>query len=266
MGAVNQNSRSYDEMLDRNRPAIHLEFEAAHGRPAVVPREPLLRRATGDDLVRQKWVKIMHGIGLAGAGILPSETQQPQPPLHFAQHEDRLLAHGARTGLAVAYRALAIERTAFAGLAAAGHHEACCRRRRWQRKSKGVEARFARRRNFWTDVAARHRIAALLAVVNPPLFQGANVGLVEGAKASVRKRGGRAQLASAERAQRPSAAGYDCGDACETAGQRYRRGKAHALDLEARLSRDPSRILKDPRDEAIATRRKHLGHASASIS
>src|SRR5262245_45871241 len=187
MGAVNQNSRSYDEMLDRNRPAIHFEFEAAHGRPAVVPDEPLWRRAAGDDLVRQKRVKVMHGIDLAGAGIVPTKPQEPQAALHLAQHEDRLFAHGARTRLAVAHRALAIERTAFAGLAAAGHHEASCRRRRRQRKCKGVEARFARRRNFWTDVATCHGIALPLAVVNAPLFQGANVGLVEGPKTSIRK-------------------------------------------------------------------------------
>src|SRR5262245_4432306 len=257
-------------MLGRDRATIHLVFEARNGWTAVVPGQTEARGTAGDDLVGQKWVEIVHGIDLASIGICPRETQKLEPPLHFAQHIARLFTHGIGAGLAVAHGAFAVERAALARFTTAGDHKAGRGRRGALGKGEGVKGRLRRCSNFRTDVAARHRIGAVLAVVDPPFFQGADVEFIEGAKAGVRKGGWRAQFAGTKRAEWSPACADDLGDALKAARQGKRMAKAHALDAEPRFGRHAARILKYRWNEAIAAgcedRGRPWGHALASFS
>src|SRR6202008_2136453 len=89
-------------------------------------------------------------------------------------------------------------------------------------------------------------------VVDAPPGQGLHVKLVELAEAVVGEGQRRAQLACAERRDRSLARGDECLNALEAYGQRLRLSEDDALDLEPRLSRHTSRILKDCGYEAIA--------------
>ena len=61
-----------------------------------------------------------------------------------------------------------------------------------------------------------------------------------------------AQLAGAERGRRASNAGEVGFDGIETFGQRQGFREACALDAEARLGRNPARILELVADEAVS--------------
>src|SRR5262249_62311351 len=93
-----------------------------------------------------------------------------------------------------------------------------------------------------------------LAVVNAPLAECHHVDLVEGAKPLLGERRGRAQLAGAERGERPSRLGDDTLDAREALLERHRIAEAHALDLVAIVRGGAAGILEDARNETVVAR------------
>src|SRR5262249_53031512 len=107
-----------------------------------------------------------------------------------------------------------------------------------------------RRIDLRTYVAARNRID--LAVEQTPLLQRDDVDFVEGAKALLGERSRRAQLAGAERRQRPAGLGDQPLDPLETLLQRHWAVESPALDSVTRKRRRPARKLKDTWQKAIA--------------
>src|SRR5260370_23207919 len=91
-----------------------------------------------------------------------------------------------------------------------------------------MKSRFGRRVDFRTDIAARHRIDAVLHP--PPFDQRFDIGLVEGSKTVFRERRGRAQLAGAERRQRPAGSLDDLRDLFKTLLQWNNIPQAYPLD------------------------------------
>src|ERR1700738_4576092 len=113
-----------------------------------------------------------------------------------------------------------------------------------------MKSRFGRRVDFRTDIAARHRIDAVLH--HPPFDQRFDIGLVEGSKTVFRKRRGRAQLAGTERRQRSAGRLDNLRDLFKTLLQWHNIREAYALDAEAGKSRNAARILADARHEPVA--------------
>src|SRR5215510_11946365 len=101
-----------------------------------------------------------------------------------------------------------------------------------------------------THIAARNRID--LAVKQAPFLQRDDVDLVEGAKALLGERSRRAQLASAERRQRPAGLGDQPLDSLEALLQRHWAVESHTLDSVTRERRRAARKLKDARQKAVA--------------
>ena len=116
--------------------------------------------------------------------------------------------------------------------------------------AEGVERRLGRRIDRRADIAARHRIG--LAVEDRPALQRADVDLVEGGKPAFGEGRGRAQLAGAERRQRPAGRADDLLDAAKALVERHRAAELHAHDAVAGLGRDAGRILEHALDETIA--------------
>src|SRR5882724_5625520 len=84
--------------------------------------------------------------------------------------------------------------------------------------------------------------------------------LVEGPKSVLGKRGRRAQLAGAERRQRPPRASNIFCNSCKPLGQWPQAVEAHAFDLEAGIGCGTTRKLKHGRDEPIIAGRKIARH------
>ncbi len=119
-----------------------------------------------------------------------------------------------------------------------------------------MKARLRRRIDLRADIAARDRVHFV--AVHAPLAKRDHVGFVEFAKALLGKLPGRAELAGAERGERPAGRSNDGFDPGKALHQRHRRAKATALDLEARGGRDAARKLKSARNEAISARLEFL--------
>ena len=85
--------------------AIHLVFEPAHRRARVVPGEPGARGAAPHDLAFEKRMQVVHGVDLAPRSCrVHAKAERREPPLHLAEHVDRLLADRVGRGLARAAR------------------------------------------------------------------------------------------------------------------------------------------------------------------
>src|SRR5205807_9363483 len=139
------------------------------------------------------------------------------------------------SGLAVPNRALAIACAPLPRLGASCDDEA---RRALRRHSEGegVKRRRRRRADLRTYVAARDRID--LAVEQAPFLQRDDVDFVEGAKPLLGERSRRAQLAGAERRQRPARLGDQALDTLEALLQRHWASELHALHGVTRQRRN----------------------------
>src|SRR5262245_48496765 len=114
-----------------------------------------------------------------------------------------------------------------------------------------MKRRLRRWGDLRADIAARDRIS--LAVVDPPLLQRDDVDLFEGTEALLGEWRRRAQLAGAERRERPAGLGDDPFDPLKAMLQWNRRAEAHATDCMARHRRCPAGILEHGGNEAISS-------------
>ena len=199
-------------------------------------------------------MQVEHGVDLRRRGVGPGEAEPAEPCFHRAEHEHCLLAQRVGAAFAPAHDALAVATLAGPRLRAAGDHEARRRLRGGHGEREGVERRLGRPADLRTDIGARHRIG--LAVEHAPLLQRDDVLPVEFDEAGVGELAGRAQLASAERRQRPAAFANVLLDALEALQQRHRLAELHALDFVSRHRRDSAGILERERQEAVVARRE----------
>src|SRR6516165_8699418 len=144
-------------------------------------------RAAADQLFDNHRMEIVHGIGLNGRGVFPSEAELLHAAFLLPGREADLLFQSLGAQIAVTHDALWVTSAATAKLGAAGDDKGRCRGRARTREGEGVERWLGRRINFGADVAARDRIDAA-AVVNAPLGKRLDVVLVELEKPVLRER------------------------------------------------------------------------------
>ena len=113
-----------------------------------------------------------------------------------------------------------------------------------------------------TDIAAGDRVHL---TVRTPISERHDIGLVERTKALLGEWCWRTQFAGAERRQGSAGLPDELLDAREALRQRHRRVEPHALNGIPGKRRRTARVLKDSRDEAIASRENSTAPAMLQL-
>src|SRR5882757_2170748 len=193
---------TFDHAFNMDAAAIHLVFQIDHRRAVEMPSQTIAKHTAFSKLAFQQRIHVLHRIELHRRRLAPVAGERTHAAFHFVQYPLGLFQHAGRAGVAEPDDIIAVVRLAFHGLAAAGDHER--RRPIWRdsRERKSVKARLGWRIELRTDVAASHRIDAVLH--HAPLDQRLDIDLVEGLESVFGERRRGTQLAGGKGRQRPA--------------------------------------------------------------
>jgi len=85
-----------------------------------VPGQPAFRSLPANDLIREKWVKVVHRIDLGRGRVPPGCAEGAEAAFHFTEHEASLLPKAIRAYIATPHGALLVAALPLGGFAAAG--------------------------------------------------------------------------------------------------------------------------------------------------
>src|SRR6266568_2601287 len=215
-------------LLNVHAAAVHLVIETDDRRAVEMPGQAVAEYAAATKLTFENRIDVLHGVELHAGGLLPAAAERAHAALHLVEHPFRLLEHACRAGVAGGGDMVAVIRLAFDRLAAAGDDERFWRAWRWHGVGERVEARLGRRVDLRADIAACHRIDAVLH--HAPFDQGLDVDFVERLESFLGERRRRAQFASRKRRDRTPRTPEDFRDPRKTFPERHRIGEPHPFE------------------------------------